>query len=96
MAVPSKLDIAVRIRTARKKKGWSQEHLAQLAGTGRHSVIRWEMGKNLPGGLYRRILADLLDIDFSDLERDEDEEQLLSLLDKIAEIHARRQLGARA
>jgi len=96
MDVPSRLDIAVRIRTARKKKGWSQQHLADLAGTGRHSIIRWELGKNLPGSLYRGILADLLDIDFSDLERDEDEEQLLSLLDKIAEIHARRQLGSAA
>ena len=48
--------MAFRIRWARKSAGLSQEKLAEVVGTSRRHVIRWEQGTR-PGAYYRKRLA---------------------------------------
>ncbi|PRY56018.1 helix-turn-helix protein [Glycomyces artemisiae] len=49
--------------------GISQEELADRIGVDRTTVSRWERGENDPQPLYRRKLADLLDVDKVELDR---------------------------
>jgi transcriptional regulator with XRE-family HTH domain len=75
------------LRSARHKKGYTQEKLAELAGTSRRHVIRWEQGENLPSSRYRRILTDLLDEDFTDIEGEgenkEDTEMAMAIVEAL-------------
>lgn len=75
--------MAQTIRDARKHKGWTQDRLAQETGTTRRNVIRWEMGENIPSPRYRRILREVLGVDFSDLEEDADLAALENIVDAI-------------
>jgi transcriptional regulator with XRE-family HTH domain len=80
----TRAEIAGNLRRARKAKGYTQEKLAELAGTSRRHVIRWEQGENVPSPPYRRILTDLLDEDFTDIEDDgenkEDTEMAMTIV----------------
>lgn len=42
------MNIAERIMDLRKKKGWSQEELAERLGVSRQSVSKWESGASVP------------------------------------------------
>lgn len=94
--VPTRFDIGVRIRAARKQRGWSQEKLAEVAGTSRRHVIKWERGDHIPNQTYRSILTTLLGVNFDDLEIDEAEEEMSVLLRRVEEIRARHGLGTAA
>ena len=52
--------IARRIRASRHRQGLSQEKLAELLGTSRRHVIRWENGHTRPGPGYAAKLAQVL------------------------------------
>jgi transcriptional regulator with XRE-family HTH domain len=54
------LTLAERIKWARSQAGLSQERLADLLGTSRRHVMRWEKGTK-PGNTYVAKLADVLD-----------------------------------
>src|SRR5260370_20206380 len=46
-----------RLKRARERHCWSQEHLAELAGTSRVNVSRWEHGRTVPGPHFRQQLC---------------------------------------
>jgi transcriptional regulator with XRE-family HTH domain len=56
-----------RIREARKARGLSQERLAVDLGVSWSTVNRYESGKNTPSLNRLRLIADVLDIQVSDL-----------------------------
>ena len=89
----SKFEIGQRIKEARLAKGYTQEALANLAGTQRQRVITWERGQHMPGSIYQKVLNNLLDVDLSDI--DEEVQEMKSLLQRVEEIRARRpELGS--
>lgn len=49
-----------RIKQAREEKGLTQRELAELVGTSRRHVIRWEQGRHLPSRVYAVRLAGAL------------------------------------
>jgi DNA-binding transcriptional regulator YiaG len=51
--------VAQKIRADRKARGLSHDRFADLLGTSRFTVIRWEKGQRLPRRLYRERLAAL-------------------------------------
>ena len=42
------MQLSTKIEKLRKKKGWSQEELADAVGVSRQSVFKWESGVNTP------------------------------------------------
>ena len=42
------MNMAEKIMDLRKKKGWSQEELAERLGVTRQSVSKWESGQSVP------------------------------------------------
>lgn len=46
-----------QLKRARERHCWSQEHLAELAGTSRVNVSRWEHGYTIPGPHFRQQLC---------------------------------------
>lgn len=72
--------LAERIAGARKRKGISQERLAEMVGTSRRHVMRWERstGKAVaPRQEYRVKLAEALelDADFFGIDGEDDDEE---------------------
>jgi transcriptional regulator with XRE-family HTH domain len=51
------LSVGKRIRWARRRKGLSQDKLAERVGTTRQVVIRWEKDRHLPNERSRERLA---------------------------------------
>ena len=49
-----------KLRAIRKKKGWSQEHLARVLGVSFQTVHRWETGKFEPSQLAQEKIDKLL------------------------------------
>ena len=49
-----------KLRAIRKKKGWSQEHLARELGVSFQTVHRWETGKFGPSPLAQEKIDRLL------------------------------------
>ena len=37
-----------RVLTLRRKRGWTQDELADRLGLQKHAILRWEKGRNLP------------------------------------------------
>jgi transcriptional regulator with XRE-family HTH domain len=56
----SETPLSERIREARLSAGLSQVKLAQLLGTTRRTVLKWEAGDNQPGALYGARLEQVL------------------------------------
>ena len=42
------MNLAEKIMTLRKKRGWSQEELAMQLNISRQSVSKWESGASIP------------------------------------------------
>ena len=68
------------IKTFRKKKGFSQETLAQELFVVRQTVSKWEKGQSVPDAEMIEKLAEVLDVSVNDLlgkeiEKKENEEQ---------------------
>ena len=49
----------VRLIEERKRRQWSQQEVANLLGTTRHNVSRWESGTTTPGTYFRARLCEL-------------------------------------
>ena len=56
------MSLGERIREQRRKKGLSQERLAEMTGVSRQAVTKWEAGQTAPSteNLFR--LADIFDV----------------------------------
>jgi transcriptional regulator with XRE-family HTH domain len=54
----TELTVGKRIRMARRAAGLSQEKLANLIGTTRQVIIRWEQDRHLPNAKSRNRLAE--------------------------------------
>lgn len=55
-----------KIKNLRKKKGWTQQQLADEIKVSRQMITRWENGWNVPSLFFAQKLADCFDITVSD------------------------------
>ena len=65
------MTLADKIIELRKKKGWSQEELAEKLDVSRQSVSKWESGQSLPDMNRIIALSDLFGVSVDTLVRDE-------------------------
>jgi len=86
-----KLPLAQRIIWARKRKGISQERLAEQIGTSRRHMIRIEKGQHRPGPVLVNRIAEATEQSPSFFSDDEDEES-----DPVAALVAAIRLLVRA
>ena len=66
---PSALLAAERIKTLRKRRGWTQGQLAQATGVSRSAIAQWETGRAGYGTKASRI-ARALDVPLKQLQPD--------------------------
>jgi transcriptional regulator with XRE-family HTH domain len=81
-----------RIFTARRRKGFTQMHVCELAGVSHRQYVRLENGEHLPSEGLRDRLADTLGLERSEIKSgdDEDEESALPRdLDQALQVLAR-------
>lgn len=64
--------IGQRVRTLRKKKGWTQEEFAEVLGMHVNTVIRWENGTRIPNIPKIKALAGALETTVEYLLGEED------------------------
>lgn len=57
----STTDLPAKLKASRKKRGWSQEILADCLGISVRTVQEWEQGRRTPRGLTLCVLVDKLD-----------------------------------
>ena len=65
------MGFAQRLKTARKEKGFSQEHLAEILEVSRQSITKWETGTAYPEIKKLLALSVVLDKDLDELLCDE-------------------------
>ncbi|MCM1541879.1 MAG: helix-turn-helix domain-containing protein [Blautia sp.] len=66
--------LAEKVASLRKKKGWSQEELAEKLGISRQSVSKWESGASIPDIDKIIMLSELFQVSTDYLLKDEMEE----------------------
>ncbi len=54
--------ISANIASLRKKKGLSQEALADIIGVSRQTIAKWESGESAPDVVHCDAMADLFDV----------------------------------
>ncbi|MEF3305378.1 helix-turn-helix domain-containing protein [Paenibacillus sp. GYB003] len=64
---------AEKLKTERKKKGWSQEDLAEKLFVSRQSVSKWENGQNYPSIEIIIKVSDLFGVTVDELLRSDEE-----------------------
>ncbi|CAI6082832.1 helix-turn-helix domain-containing protein [Cohnella sp. JJ-181] len=62
-----------KLKTERKRKGWSQEELAEKLYVSRQSVSKWENGQNYPGIEIIIKVSDLFEVTIDELLRSDEE-----------------------
>ena len=62
-----------KIMTLRKRKGWSQEELANQLDVSRQAIYKWESGLTTPELEKIKRLTEIFDTTFEDLLNDEKE-----------------------
>lgn len=67
--------LAEKVASLRKKKGWSQEELAEKLGISRQSVSKWESGASIPDIDKIIMLSKLFQVSTDYLLKDEMEEE---------------------
>lgn len=77
------------LKTLRKQKGYSQEQLALRLNVVRQTVSKWEKGTSVPDAELTVRLAELLEVDVSDLlgakiEAPEDKNELARIADELS------------
>jgi transcriptional regulator with XRE-family HTH domain len=89
VSVPS---VAENIREARKAVGLSQEAFAELVGTSRRNVMRWEGGYNNPGRYYIGRIANVTGQAHESFAADlEDENEAMQVLEvRVEELLEKR------
>ena len=70
MAARMRTPVNQRLRQARERRCWSQEQLAELVGTTRLTVGRWEQGLTFPRPYYRQQLCEVFAVSPEDLGLD--------------------------
>lgn len=66
------MNFSEKLQILRKKKGLSQEKLAELLFVSRQAVSKWESGQTYPEIEKLIVLSDLFEITLDDLLRDKD------------------------
>ena len=66
---PRQRAIGVRIRTARRDAGLTQEALAERVGRDRKTLVRWENAYSVPDLVDLLLIADALGIPLAELVR---------------------------
>lgn len=56
-----------KIAQARRKKGWTQQQLADAIGSKQKYIARWELGTHKPAATTLLMIADALEVDIHDL-----------------------------
>lgn len=64
---PQKNNIALNLATLRRLNKYSQEDVAEHIGVSRQAVAKWETGESIPDILNCDALAQLYDVELSDL-----------------------------
>lgn len=77
------------LKTLRKQKGYSQEQLAFRLNVVRQTVSKWEKGTSVPDAELTVRLAELLEVDVSDLlgskiEAPDDKNELARIADELS------------
>jgi len=67
------MNFAEKLKAERKKKGWSQEELAEYLYVSRQSVSKWENGQNYPSIEIIIKLSDLFGVSIDELLRSDAE-----------------------
>lgn len=62
-----KLSRGQYLRKARLRLGWSQEHLAEVAGVSSMSISRWEHDLVVPQPHHQMQICSILNIDIEDV-----------------------------
>ncbi|UOQ45597.1 helix-turn-helix domain-containing protein [Halobacillus salinarum] len=62
-----------KLKSERKKKGWSQDELAEKLFVSRQSVSKWENGQNYPGIDIIIKVSDLFGVTIDELLRSDEE-----------------------
>jgi len=70
--------IGNRIRKYRNLRNLSQEELAELCSVAAPTISRWETGSLKPNRKHQLQLADILKIEISDLQKDQENEPIYS------------------
>ena len=63
----TKILLGRKIRNLRKQKGWTQEHLSELAGINPKSILRIESGKTFPTYQNLEKFSEIFDVEVADL-----------------------------
>ena len=58
------------LKELREARGWTQAELARRTGIAKRVIGQWETGHHAPSPLYRRVLADVLQVAQADLRFD--------------------------
>ena len=61
------MTLGERIKEQRKKKGFSQEKIAELVGTSRQAVTKWETGHTIPCMENLMTLSEIFELSLSEL-----------------------------
>ncbi len=65
------MQLSNKIERLRKRKGWSQEELANQIGVSRQAVFKWESGINAPDLEKIKKLVKLFNVNYDFLLNDE-------------------------
>lgn len=65
------MQLSNKIERLRKRKGWSQEELANQIGVSRQAVFKWESGMNTPDLEKIKKLVKLFNVSYDFLLNDE-------------------------
>lgn len=85
--------LAEKIVFLRKRKGWSQEELADKLDISRQSVSKWELGASIPDLDKIIKLSDLFDVTTDYLLRDDAQEiacDVSEVFEEVSEPSARK------
>ncbi|WP_181347343.1 helix-turn-helix domain-containing protein [Thalassobacillus sp. CUG 92003] len=67
------MDFGEKLKSERKKQGWSQEKFAEKLYVSRQSVSKWENGQNYPSIEIIIMVSDLLGLTIDELLRSDEE-----------------------
>ena len=78
------MTVGNRISELRKKKGYTQEYVAEQLGVSRQAVSKWESDASLPSTENLLQLSNILDVSLSEITESKEEPKQLSPLEEYA------------
>ncbi len=82
----TKVLLGRKIKELRKSKGWTQEKLSELLGINPKSILRIEGGKTFPTIQNLEKIAEIFQIDITDLFNNKNLDDIQNLKNSILEI----------